>query len=525
MFLLMRPGATPPPAEPVVVDTSTTPASFLRRLIAAWPWYTIPSAIFASGHQVFEALVPVIMGAAIDDAIARTDAPRLVLWCIVLVLNFLALDMCSRFGRRFGVNGQLRVEHQLRMAVTDRLTHPAGLAFTERRSPGELLSIASADVQRTAQVRELVMRPLANVTALLFSAAILLTIDWRLGLGIIVGGGTLVWAATAASAPLQQRAGERQQAVGKAAGVAADLVQGYRTLRGLGATNVAAERYRTSSRQALARTLDANRSEAMLVGWSTIVGGALVVGVAVLAGWMAMRGQISVGELITVVGLTQFISDPMAQLGRDASALWAQSKASAARVLGVLQTPAADTASAADAAGASVDAASSDTPAAGKGLSIAGATINPGQLVVVRSSAPTMSALAQSLAKQPDVLVAPHVADLFGGTVAENVRTPGVSDAAVLEAVAAVNLDPEKETGEQGTQISGGQRQRVALARAVAAAPRTLVLVDPTTAVDSVTEQATARRVQQIRQVTGGTTVVLTSSPAWIAVADQTVEA
>ena len=512
MLLLMRPGATPPPPEPVVVDDSTTPASFLRRLIAAWPMYTVVSAVCASGHQVFEALVPVIMGAAIDDAIANSDGARLLLWCAVLVANFIALDMCSRFGRRFGVNGQLRVEHQLRMAVTDRLTDPAGLDFAERRSPGELLSIASADVQRTAQIRELVMRPLANVTALLFSAAILLTIDWRLGLGIVLGGGTLVWAATAASAPLQARAGERQQAVGKAAGVASDLVQGYRTLRGLGATNVASERYRTSSRQALARTLDANRSEAMLVGWSTIVGGALVVGVAVLAGWMAMHGQISVGELITVVGLTQFIADPMAQLGRDASALWAQSKASAARVLGVLRTlsmPVPD-----------------DQPGQdGRELTIAGASIDAGSLVVIRSDAPTMSSLAESLSRRADILVAPHAADLFGGTVAENVHTPGATDANIRAAIDAVNLDPGKETGEQGNQISGGQRQRVALARAVAAAPQTLVLIDPTTAVDSVTEQAIARTVAQIRRDAGGTTVVLTSAPAWLAVADKVVEA
>ena len=65
--------------------------------------------------------------------------------------------------------------------------------------------------------------------------------------------------------------------------------------------------------------------------------------------------------------------------------------------------------------------------------------------------------------------------------------------------------------------LSGGQRQRVALARAVAFDPEVLVLQDPTTAVDSVTEQDIADRLSRHRA--DKITLVFSEAPAWHAVA------
>ncbi len=72
---------------------------------------------------------------------------------------------------------------------------------------------------------------------------------------------------------------------------------------------------------------------------------------------------------------------------------------------------------------------------------------------------------------------------------------------------------------DRGANLSGGQRQRLSLARALAADTEVLVLRDPTTAVDAVTEQLIARNVAALRR--GRTTLVITSSPALLDVADR----
>jgi ABC-type multidrug transport system fused ATPase/permease subunit len=79
----------------------------------------------------------------------------------------------------------------------------------------------------------------------------------------------------------------------------------------------------------------------------------------------------------------------------------------------------------------------------------------------------------------------------------------------------------DTEVGYGVAGLSGGQRQRVALARGVAADPDVLVLIEPTSAVDPVTEQRLVRALAERRR--GRATVVLTSSRAFDAVADEVV--
>lgn len=125
------------------------------------------------------------------------------------------------------------------------------------------------------------------------------------------------------------------------------------------------------------------------------------------------------------------------------------------------------------------------------------------------------------------MLVNPYDGEIFAGTLRTNIDPSGTSrmipeavEASLLTDVVALHREGlDHVVRDRGANLSGGQRQRLSLARALAADSDILVLHDPTTAVDAVTEQLVARNVAELRR--GRTTVVLTSSPALLDAADR----
>lgn len=120
---------------------------------------------------------------------------------------------------------------------------------------------------------------------------------------------------------------------------------------------------------------------------------------------------------------------------------------------------------------------------------------------------------------------------LFSRSVAENIAY-GLGQKANREAIEQAARDAqahqfimnfkegyETEIGERGVTLSGGQRQRIAIARALLTDPRILILDDSTSAIDSATEDEIQRAIHRVLE--GRTTLLITHRLSQIRWADK----
>ncbi|HEY5328624.1 MAG TPA: ABC transporter ATP-binding protein [Acidobacteriaceae bacterium] len=113
----------------------------------------------------------------------------------------------------------------------------------------------------------------------------------------------------------------------------------------------------------------------------------------------------------------------------------------------------------------------------------------------------------------------PQETFLFTETIRENIAfgAPNATDEQVREAAATAHIAAEIEefpngfktlVGERGMTLSGGQKQRTAIARAIIRDPRILILDDALASVDTYTEE---RILDSLRDAMQGRTTVLIS--------------
>ncbi|MFC1438425.1 ABC transporter ATP-binding protein [Streptacidiphilus sp. N1-10] len=513
----------------------------------------VTGAVLGAGHQAGEAMVPVLIGVVVDRAVARGSLTALLGWLVVLAAVYVGLSFSFRFGARAGERAAEQAGHRLRMDLVRRVLHPAGGA-ENGRLPGALATLATEDARRVGAVNTGLVFGISALMGLVVAAAVLLRTSLPLGLVVLLGTPAMTALGHLLSKPLEQRSETEQERAADASGVAADLVAGLRVLKGLGAVPAAVERYRRTSRDSLAATLRATRAQALQNGLVLALTGVFIAVIALVGGRLAAEGSISLGQLVSAVGLAMFLLGPLETLTW-VNADLAQGRASARRIAEVLS------------AAPEITTAEPLPPAAPVrgGIRLRGVghgslrgldlDIAPGELLGVAVADPAdATALIQCLARRQDpgtgaveldgipltaldpaelrslVLVADHDADLFAGTLHDNVAAaadpstdlaPITAAAGADEVAAALAQGYDTPVSERGRSLSGGQRQRVALARALAADREVLVLHDPTTAVDAVTEAAIADGLRTLRH--GRTTVLITTSPALLAVADRVV--
>ncbi|MET8498174.1 ABC transporter ATP-binding protein [Streptomyces microflavus] len=534
------------------MGADTSGRGVIRRAVKGQRRDVVVGSLLGAAHQTGEALVPVLIGLIVDRAVVRPDGGALAAWLVVLAVVYAMLSYGFRFGARAGERAAEQAAHQLRLDVVRRVLAPHGGAEAGR-PPGALVNVATEDARRVGALNMALTLGIAAVVGVVAGAVLLLRASLPLGLLVLIGAPVLMALGHYLARPLEHRSEAEQERAAHASGVAADLVAGVRVLKGLRAERAAVARYRTTSQASREANVRAARAAALQTGLMLTLTGAFIALVALVGGRLVLSGSIGLGALVSAVGLALFLPGPISVLAWVGAEL-ARARASAARIADVLAAPGETTGGTAEPA----------TPATGElrlhGLGHAGLdgidlTVRPGEhLGIVVTDTADAATLLHCLARRCDpdrgrieldgtpvtelapaalrsaLLVAEHDAQLFDGSLLDNVTAaapagadprPAMDAAAVDEVAATLPGGTAGRIGERGSSLSGGQRQRVALARALAADRSVLVVHDPTTAVDAATEARIATGIRRAR--TGRTTVLVTSSPALLAATDRVV--
>ncbi|MFN2524221.1 MAG: ABC transporter ATP-binding protein [Mycobacteriales bacterium] len=512
-----------------------SPGRFLLRVVRL-QWTTVlGGATFGILWMCAQALLPYVVGRALDDGLADGDTGALTRWCAVLAVVGVLQGLAGLMRHRFAVTNFLIALTRTQQWLSRHTTY-LGASLPAQLSTGDVVSVGTTDTLAVARTIDITARLSGAVVAFVLVAVLLLAASLPLGLVVDLGVPAFSLVLGPLLRPLHARQAEQRRVVGDLTSLGADTVAGLRVLRGIGGEETFVRRYREESQRVRAAGVEVARSQSMLDATQVLVPGTFVALVTWLGARYAVDGTISVGELVAFYGYSAFLLTPLRTLTEAADKV-TRAYVGARRLSSVLvvERTLADPAS----------------PAGGTAgpLSdpLTGVVVESGLLTALACGDPTQaSALADRLGRFADsearwgdvplrdlpvadvrrrVLVSDAGPVLFSGRLGDELGPDdprvlaAVSTASAEDVLAALPAGLDTVVEEGARTFSGGERQRLLLARAVAANPEVLVLDEPTSAVDAHTESRIGSRLKDARA--GRTTLVLTTSPLLLSHADR----
>ncbi|MGW1681403.1 ABC transporter transmembrane domain-containing protein [Saccharopolyspora sp. NPDC002376] len=512
---------------------STSSFRFLWSLLMKRPGLLLLGTVAGSLWMLPTALMPLAIGSAIDAGIRPHDVGALVGWVLVAlglgVAQMIAAAFLHWAAHTIWLHGAAGSQ-RLVLAHVTRL----GVVLTRKVRAGEVVAIGASDIYRVGNLFEVIGRATGSLVSFAVAAVLLLWTSPVLGVVVLIGVPLATLGIGPLLSPLRRREEAQREQLGQVSAQAADIVSGLRILRGVGGESRFHARFTEASQRVRAAGVAAGRIEAWLAGAEVLLPGLVTVLVTWLGARLALDGTISVGELVAFYGVSAFLVIPV-RTASEAAYSFAAGMVAAGRAQALLRVE--------------PEPPSPERPRTLPSGPLelfdeaSGVRIASGELTVI-DAGEQVDAVAERLAWQsragdvplrtvePDevrqrILLAHNQDQLFAGPVLAEVDLGnGVDLDAALHAADAHDvlaaLPADGVLDERGRSLSGGQRQRLLLARALCADADVLILDEPTSAVDAHTEARIAERVKEFRA--GRTTIVLSQSPLWTAVADRALD-
>jgi ABC-type multidrug transport system fused ATPase/permease subunit len=443
--------------------------------------------------------------------------------------------VCGALRHQLAVTNWMNASYKTVQVIGHHVSK-TGTAVTDEIPSGDVVNTVASDAMRIGGAYDVFARFMGAIAAWVVVSIILISSSVELGLIVLIGVPVLASFTTPLMKPLHASQAAQREAAGRLAALGSDTVAGLRILRGVGGEEVFLDSYK---RQSNTVRLAGNRIAAPQAGLESgqVLLPAILTGIVTYLGAQdVMHGTLAPGQLVAFFGYATFLTTPL-RTAIEYVIATTRAYVGAGRVLRILNIDPL----VADPASPLIWPAQIDS----LDDRVSGVSLRRGQLAAFVTETPAeASQLADRLGRfVPDVagvtingtplglfavsdtrrniVVSEIEPRLFSGELRYELVPHGdISDGNImpaLEATSSLDILDALEDGldtlveERGRSFSGGQRQRLSLVRAILTNAEVLILVEPTSAVDTHTEGRIAARLRELRG--DHTTLVATTSP------------
>ena len=274
-------------------------------------WRTlVMGMLFGIVWMSAQAVMPAVIGLAIDRGVAAKDTSALLLWAGVMLVIGLVQAASGIMRHRFAVTNWLTAAYTTVQLVTRQTVHLGG-ALPRKVSTGEVVAIGTSDLSHLGQVMDVSARFAGAIVSFLLVSVILLNTSVPLGLVVLIGVPVLMLLIGPLLSPLQDRSAKQRHLTGELSNTASDIVAGLRVLRGIGGEQVFHDRYRRESQATRHAGVEVARLQSVLEALQVFLPGVFVVVVVWLGARYAVDGRLSAGQLVAFYGYAAFLMIPL----------------------------------------------------------------------------------------------------------------------------------------------------------------------------------------------------------------------